>query len=529
MANKLKFTNQEEKQLLELFKTEKDITSLAKEFCKLNKKYEYQDGIRRAISRVLERYGVTDNKITLEQSEQFISARKRILVDSKFYFFTYEQNETPLHENFYENILSYKKYLNAELGVILGRFKNPTSLFPERKNENWNERTRPYWSSTRHDIHPFLTVLADVKISPTAKYPLTSKQGLSQGKSVIVGHPKLHLKTEPTLNGYANKIVLTTGAITMPNYTDSERGKIAENSHKFGFVIVEIRDEKIFHIRQVEADKDGNFIDLIHEVKDQQISIVDYAEGLVCGDSHGNQVIPEIDKANDEICERFNIKKLVMHDVIDGESCNNHILKDPIQQYERLQKGKHLIENELTELENWLEPKLKYGIIIPAANHNDRFDRILQQDWRKDIPNSLFYFKYTTAVMEGKAEKGVVAYYLHKKFGDKIITLSTQDSCIIGKYECALHGDHGTNGSRGSNTGFRNLDIPMIKAHDHSTYRADDLFGVGHNIIDQKYASKGASSWSVSNVLIAKNKIAQHIIFTKGLCTTFDLQLIKKI
>lgn len=86
MANKLKFTNQEEKQLLELFKTEKDITSLAKEFCKLNKKYEYQDGIRRAISRVLERYGVTDNKITLEQSEQFISARKRILVDSKFYF-----------------------------------------------------------------------------------------------------------------------------------------------------------------------------------------------------------------------------------------------------------------------------------------------------------------------------------------------------------------------------------------------------------------------------------------------------------
>lgn len=32
----------------------------------------------------------------------------------------------------------------------------------------------------------------------------------------------------------------------MPNYTDSERGKIAENSHKFGFVIVEIRDEKYF-------------------------------------------------------------------------------------------------------------------------------------------------------------------------------------------------------------------------------------------------------------------------------------------
>jgi hypothetical protein len=125
--------------------------------------------------------------------------------------------------------------------------------------------------------------------------------------------------------------------------------------------------------------------------------------------------------------------------------------------------------------------------------------------------------------MEGKAKKGVVAYYLKKKFGDDIKTLSTQDSCIIGKYECALHGDNGSNGSRGSATGFRNLDIPMILAHTHSTYRADDLMYVGHNIIPQKYASKGASSWSISDVLIAKNGIAQQLIFTKGKFTTFDL------
>jgi len=511
------------KALVSIYKKTNNITLTAKQFCKKNKRYKYSDSFRRLVSETLKRENITNNSIRLEDSKEFKEASKNTLKKSKYYFFTWEQNETPLHDNFWQNILAYKDYLNAELGVILGRYKNPTSVFADAKHENWSEKTRPYWTVSRHDIHEYLTVLSDVKIRPTRKYPLTGIQGLSQGKSIVIGHPKLHLKTEPTLNGYANKTVLTTGAVTLPNYTDSGNGKIAENSHKFGFIIVEIRDNKIFHIRQVEADNQGNFIDVIHEVTDQKITIVEKAEGLICGDSHGNQVIPEIDKANDEICERFQIKQLVLHDVIDGESCNNHVIKDPIQQFERLKNNKHLIDVELDELGEWLSPKLKYGIIIPSANHNNRFDRILIQDWRKDIANSLFYFKYTAAVMEGKAEKGVLAYYLEKRFGDAIKTLSTQDSYLIGKYECGLHGENGTNGSRGTPTGFRKLDIPMILAHTHSTYRADDLLYVGHNIIPQKYASKGASSWSVSNVLVAKNGIAQQLIFTKGNFTTFDL------
>lgn len=519
---KPKFTKSEESQLLNLYKKQKNITKLAKEFATKNK-IKYTDGLRRTISYNLERLSATNNKIRLEDSIEFKEASKRSVGKSKYMIFTWEQNETPLHKPFWNRILDYKEYLGAELGVILGRYKNPTSVHIEAKHENWSNETRPYWIASKQDVHDYLTVLGDVKISPTAKYPLTGIQGLSQGKSIIIGHPKLHLKTEPTLNGYANKTVLTTGSCTMPNYTDSKAGKVAENSHKLGFVIVEVRNEKIFHIRQVEADEKGNFIDLIHEVNENGVTIVDRAEGLVCGDSHGNQVLPEIDKKNDEICERFKIKKLVMHDVVDGESCNNHILKDPIQQYERYKNGSNLIEKELEELKNWLEPKLKYGLVIPRANHNDRFDRILLQDWRKDIANAPYYMKYTSILMEGKAEKGVIAYFLEECFKDRITCLSSQDSFFIGKYECSQHGDHGTNGSKGSQTGFRKLDIPIIVAHTHSTYRADDLFYAGHNIKDQKYASKGASSWSISDVLIAKNGIAQQLIFTKGEFTTFEI------
>ena len=499
-----------------------NVTKTAKNYCEKFKR-DYNDNFRRRVSFILDRNGLTDNKARLEDSNEFKEAANRELEKSKYLFFTWEQNETPLHLPFWNRILDYKKYLNAELGVILGRYKNPTSVFIESEHENWNEATRPYWIASKHDVHNYLTILGDIKISPTAKYPLTGIQGLSQGKSIIIGHPKLHLKTEPTLQGYANKTVLTTGSVTVPNYTDSKAGKVAENSHKLGFVIVEIRNEKIFHIRQVEADSDGNFIDLIHKNNEKGVSIVDRAEGLVCGDSHGNQVLPDIDKKNDEICERFQIKKLVMHDVVDGESCNNHILKDPIQQYERLKNENHLIEKELEDLEAWLTPKVKYGLVIPKANHNDRFDRILTQDWRRDIANAPYYMKYTAIVMEGKAENGVIAYFLKEKFKENITCLSSQESYMIGKYECSQHGDHGTNGSKGSPTGFRKLDIPIIVAHTHSTYRADDLIYAGHNIKNQKYASKGASSWSISDVLVAKNGIAQQLLFTKGEFTTFNM------
>lgn len=517
------FTKKEEDYLIKSFKKTNNITKTAKKFCKKNK-LNYDDNFRKRVSSFLDRKKLTNNKIRLEDSDEFKEALNRKLSDSKFYIVTWEQNETPLHENFWNNILTYKEFLGAELSVILGRYKNPTSVFTDRQNENWNEATRPYWDASRHDIHKFLTVLSDVKIRPTRKYPLTGLQGLAQNKSIIVGHPKLHLKSEPTLNGYPNKMVFTTGAVTVPNYTDSSTGKIAANSHKLGFVIVEIRNEKIFHIRQVEADSDGNFIDLIHELKDQEVSIVNYAEGLVCGDSHYGHLDPKIDIKNDEICERFNIDKLVLHDAIDGESCNNHIIKSPIEQFKRLQEGKHLMEDELEGFAKWLKGKLKYNPIIPQANHNNRFDRILEQDWRKDIPNSLTYFKYTTAVLEGKADKGVLAYFIKEKFGEQVTCLSYTDSYKIGKYECSQHGDYGANGSRGSTTAFRNLDIPMIVAHSHTTFRADDLFYAGTNTyLNLGYNERGASSWGQSNVLVAKNGIAQHLIFVKGQFTTFDI------
>lgn len=518
-----KFTKAQVKLLSDIFKVKNNITKTAKAYCK-KKGVKYTDTFRRKVSKLLESNAITDNKVRLEATKEYIEATKRNLGKKKYYIITYEQNETPLNKKFWKKILLYKEFLDAELSVILGRYRNPTSIFTDKAHDKWNEETREYWDASRHDIHKYLTVLSDVKVSPTRKYPLTGLQGLAQGKSIIVGHPKLHLKCEPTLNGYAKKILFTTGAVTVPNYTDSGVGKISERNHKYGFTIVEIENDEVFYIRQVEAEANGDFIDLCHSVTDRGVEKINTSLGMVCGDTHFGHLDPKIDKVNDSICEAFSVPNLVLHDLPDGESCNNHIIKSPIEQFKRLKEGKHLIEKELEDTGDWLSKKLKYNPIVPSANHNNRFDRILDQDWRKDIANSLFYFKYTSAVLEGKAPKGVFAYYIKNRFGKAVKCLSYQDSYKIGKYECSQHGDYGANGSRGTTTGFRNLDIPIVVAHTHVPFRADDCFYTGTNTyLNLGYNDRGASSWSQANVLIAKNGIGQHLLFVKGKYTTFNV------
>ena len=486
--------------------------------------YKGLDSLRKRLSTFYKKCGLTENVLRLEETSEFKKAAKRKLKKSKYHIIGWQQNETPVNREVWKKLLIYKEYLGAEVSIILGRYKNPTSVFADKTHETWDKITQDYQTATTHDIHKYLTILGGVKISPTAKYPLTGTQGLAQGKSIILGHPKLHLKAEPVLNGYPKKVLLTTGAITEPNYTDSGAGAKSRGVHKFGFVIVEIKNNKVFFIRQVEMESNGDFTDLCHRVTDSGVSVINKAKALVCGDTHFGVLDPKIDKANDLICDYFNVDNVILHDLPDGESCNNHKIKSPIKKYQRLLKGEHLIEKELKGTADFLATKLKWNPVIVQANHNSRFDRVLDNDWRDDIHNSVYYMKYTQLALEGKLDKGVLAYYLEERFGDKVQCLDYKDSYILGKYECSQHGHFGSNGSRGNPRGFRNLEIPIILAHTHVPYRADDCMYVGTNtylLLD--YNDKGSSSWMHCNILIGENNLAQHLIFVDGEFTTFKL------
>ena len=77
----------------------------------------------------------------------------------------------------------------------------------------------------------------------------------------------------PVLEGNKPKMVLTTGAATKKNYTDSKSGKTGDFHHTYGFVIVEIKDDETFFVRQVTAnDNSGAFTDSCHRVEGGKVS-----------------------------------------------------------------------------------------------------------------------------------------------------------------------------------------------------------------------------------------------------------------
>src|SRR5690606_38770251 len=107
----------------------------------------------------------------------------------------------------------------------------------EKNKNTWDSCIHEYLYASKLELAPKLTVLANVKVQPTAVKPLSGLNGFTSDSSVILPHPKVQLESLPILDGYKHKLMLSTGAVTMPNYTDTKAGRKGEFHHQMGFVV----------------------------------------------------------------------------------------------------------------------------------------------------------------------------------------------------------------------------------------------------------------------------------------------------
>jgi len=470
------------------------------------------------------------------ESEQFLIAKeKKYDKTKKRFIITYAQNATKVHTKFFENIKAYAEFINADIHVIAGRYKNPTSVWSDKQetDEWWDNSVLPYLDANRHDIHKYVSILSDVKIQPTAVNPMTGMQGLSGINSCIFGSPKVQMEMIPVLEGNKPKMMLTTGSVTLKNYTDSKAGKKGEFHHTFGFAIVEIKDNDTFFIRQVTAnDRTGAFTDLIYHVNDAEVNKIDKIEGIVLGDIHCGVHDENVIKQTKKFISKYNPKHIVLHDIFDGNSINHHEMKDPFIQYNKEVNNKNNLENELTTMLKFLENFQDYkNVVIVRSNHDDFLDRWLKnEDWKKQptYKNSLLYMDLSSKLLKQYSGdlakvKGIIPELINEKFPN-YITLGRNSSYRIKGYECGLHGDIASNGSRGSVENFRKLNTKMIVGHSHSPSRKDGFLCVGTSTKLRLGYNVGPSSWLQSHVIIHQDGKAQHINFINDEFTTFDLE-----
>lgn len=451
-------------------------------------------------------------------SSQFAAAKLHTLKSSKRYIISSAQTASPVNLKFLNNIKAYAKHIDAEIGIIATRYRNPTSIWRE-EGDVWDSKVSEYLTANRQYLHDNLVLLADLKIQATAPNPLNGIELFGNSSSVIVGSPRVAMKPVAVLPNQKQKFLWSTGSVTVPNFTDSVAGGKAGEHHTYGFLVVEIESDDVVHIRNVSANDEGDFNDLIYRVENETVT-EEHTECLVWGDSHFAKKDDKVTSAFRKLSKDLNISISVLHDVWDSESINPHNIKNPVVKHELMKSGKDDLSKELaqmcTELE-WFSENMMDTIIV-SSNHDDMLDRAMYQgDWRDNLKNAELFVDMLALTLSGKAKNGLIPYYIKKEFGDSNITaLGINDSYMLYGVEVGMHGHVGPNGTRGSINSFSRLSCKTIIGHTHTPGILWGCYQVGVSCkLDHDY-NKGLSGWCYAGVTLNSRGKRQLIVLNKN-------------
>jgi hypothetical protein len=504
------------------------VTRAAREMCAHFNLVFDDDTHGRIMRKKMQKLGVTNNVAKIEDTDVFKEAQQKEHDSTKKRFLiSWAQSDTPVHKKFLKNMEAYAEAIDAQILICAGRYKNPNSLEAseaiknkeKNKKNSWDKLVLPYLDANRHNLHKYLQVLSDVKVQPTASTPLSGMNSISGEESCIIGHPRVQLQSLPVIEGYPHKLLLTTGACTHPNYTDTKVGKKSEFHHQIAFCIVEL-DGEDFHVRQVVADKKGDFYDLIYCVKNGEVS--QCGEGvpaLVFGDLH----LYEEDKiavgSSFRMASILKPNRIFIHDLANGHSVSHHEQRDPFILLDREEDGSWSLQKELDNIVDWFKKYPEFNFISVQSNHNEFIDRWLRsEDWRK-TKNKKLYLEFANVTANGLAPKGIIAYYLQDKV-DNLYSLGLDESYNVLGFELGMHSHVGVHGSKSSPIQLKNLPVKSVVGHSHVPHRYDGSLCVGTLTKLRVGYNRGPSGWLHSNVVIYPNGKASHINIINGKFTT---------
>lgn len=435
---------------------------------------------------------------------------KRVIV-------TAAQNATPVHEGFMAALEAAAKFYKAELIVIPLRYKNPTSRWTKSQSndEQWAKQVVPYLCNERKKLNPNLILLGDVKVQPTAMSPLDGFEAITHGESGILGHTKMQTRSIPRPQGRYPKLMTTTGACTVQNYTDSKAGKLGEFHHTLGAVIVEL-DGSRFFMRRINAEKKtGNFYDLDKYFTAGKVTTGHRAAGLILGDTHVGEHDPAVVRATFEkggIVPFLRPEYIVYHDLHDGAACNPHSMGNPFAKITKMAQERLDVQAEVIAACQFVTshtPKDSTAVIVPS-NHDDFLRRwLINTDWRLNPGNAEFYLESALAMVKlswsNEGERIQPFAYWARKLMPEAIVLDEDQSFQIEGVECGMHGDAGPNGARGTIKNLRRIGTKSIIGHTHSPGEDEGCMQVGTNAVLKQAYMHGPSSHMHADAVIYQN------------------------
>lgn len=439
-------------------------------------------------------------------------------LNAKRYLITSAQNATAIDGPFFDVLKIAAAAMGAELVVIPFRYKNPTSIWSSKQQDEewWDPAVTPYLHNTRKKLGPSLVLAADVKIQPTASSPVSGFESLTGAESCILGHPKMQLRCIPAPTGRQAKILTTTGACTKKNYTDTKAGKLGAFHHFLGAIVVEL-DGTRFHLRQINADRaDGSFIDLDQLYTLTGVSKAPRALALDQGDTHARFTCPDVDRATHGpggMVAVLDPEVLIYHDLFDGYEVNPHHAGDPFIAEAKAQAGMGVRE-EVEHAIEFVRARLsgRKAVIVPSNHDNFLARWIRSTDWRTCAAKA-FYLETAAAMLRsvrmgpGGAEYAdPFKYWVDRRKGDAAIrALELDDSFNVAGIECGQHGDRGPNGSRGTLKNNSRLGAKMMTGHTHTPGIEEGHYQLGTSSVLRLEYAHGPSSWRNAHGVVYAN------------------------
>jgi hypothetical protein len=444
--------------------------------------------------------------------------KRREKATGKTFVFTCAQNNTALHDKFWQSLMHYIADNDAKLHV--SRFvynkntmaselqKADTSKVSDDDGVWYDKRIEPYVSDTSLQIAPSLVWCGELNIIPTRVHPLSTLKTYTRGNSAIIPHVKMRMDSVPTMKDADPVFLYTTGAVTKRNYIQRVAGQVAEFHHVFGAMVVEVDDDGNWWSRQINADINGCFYDL-----DTYWTPDGYSDGhrlaaITHGDIHGLKADWDImETVFDEggILDQLMPHEQFMHDTIDFMPRNHHNIKDP-----HFLWAMHKDQNESVEYEFSIAARILHSAhrtwcktVVVVSNHDQALGTWLKNTAAFTDPvNVEFWLRCNLWVYRnGVGDVFITALNdkLSKQVRDAIAYVREDESYSVygTNIEGGVHGHLGPSGARGNPLNLRTVGKANT-AHTHSAGIVDGIYTAGvYGTLDMGY-NKGLSSWSHS-------------------------------
>lgn len=499
---------------------ENDIKKIAKKFKKEFpnvKEYISRDYYRskgKYKSQVEKHYGSFKNAIKeIFKEEKGISRddlviKKNVFKHKKRFVVSAIVPGQTVNEEFMLSIQTYCKKNKAELLLLVMRGVKKEDVFSKEVYEKYSK-----YFITEGILNENLKIM-DFLLLPQQIITLTGLDRIARSNSVVVAHTKQEIMSIPNrINEYPH-LMYSTGTITYPNYSDDRIGKIAMQDHTIGCLIIEIVNDKKFHIHNTQCDKDNGFAFFGKYYNKEKISKI--RSNIILGDIHCGAECPIAIKQSKEIIKELDCDVIYFNDLFDGRSISHHEENNLYAQYTRPEQQSSL-QKELDYLGEFLKSfsrglEHKKFIVVPS-NHDNFVDKWLASGRFvfDTVQNAKLGAELFTHYLDNE---NPIEYYLRSRhYIDNIdIHFATRNEELKSYDHSIIHGDKGVNGAKGSAKSFDKCYDKNFSAHGHSPKRFRSSSVVGTNsLLDQPYIAGTGSSWMHTDGISYENGTDQLI------------------